>query len=537
MNNPSSFMAQRNESPSRDPPKSELSKAPKNSKAKKVVSKPKRRSNDKNNSDEKEGKRKSRRKQTEDIDEEEQKKESQSSNKNKRHTKFEEKRIYVDEYAKKIILKTGEFSFKCKLCPLEGEMWCENYRGHINSSDHRANTLEKDLESLDNLKKLLETNSNKRGKQRQKNEENNYENYESKLKHYMEFLVFAMTERFSFAQISRLGKYIQDLIVKKQYDFFHEFRFNEKEISKICSSCFGPALLENLKNELASTKFSFCVDNVTLAGNNYCALKVKYLSQIKDSLDLQASKIENKIIGVCDLGISSTGERIYQIIKEKLLVSEEIRSNLVGITHDDGSNLSGNNIGLYGLMKKDYPHIFNLNDPCHSLNLVLQSSLSSLPDEIMDFFEEIHQHFSSPQKKATFLQIQIDYIKEKKEREPRFTQEVNLLEKYSKTRWLSLGRSLNRLISLWDQLKLYITKLDPNLENKKFKSWYNALNSEEFYFKIIVLNYFVGKINKTNEAFQSCSLRIHCLKSKPRALLQNLVEFLLKEVYPLHKSR
>ena len=102
------------------------------------------------------------------------KKESQSSNKNKRHTKFEEKRIYVDEYAKKIILKTGEFSFKCKLCPLEGEMWCENYRGHINSSDHRANTLEKDLESLDNLKKLLETNSNKRGKQRQKNEENNY---------------------------------------------------------------------------------------------------------------------------------------------------------------------------------------------------------------------------------------------------------------------------------------------------------------------------------------------------------------------------
>ena len=75
-------------------------------------------------------------------------------------------------------------------------MWYETYRGHINLSDNRANTLENGLESLDNLKRLLETSSNKRGKHRQlKNQENNYES------RYMELLAFAMTERFSFARI------------------------------------------------------------------------------------------------------------------------------------------------------------------------------------------------------------------------------------------------------------------------------------------------------------------------------------------------
>jgi len=70
---------------------------------------------------------------------------------------------------------------------------------------------------------------------------------------------------------------------------------------------------------------------------------------------------------------------------------------MIGMAHDNDSALIGENIGLISLLKKDNIKFFDLKDPCHGLNLVIEHSLSNLPPEMMQFVHSIASHFASPQ--------------------------------------------------------------------------------------------------------------------------------------------
>lgn len=101
---------------------------------------------------------------------------------------------------------------------------------------------------------------------------------------------------------------------------------------------------------------------------------------------------------------------------------------------------------LGALLKKEYSNKFfmDLKDPCHSLNLALIHSLNSIPDELMNFIDGIHNHFVSPQRVSYLHNIQSE-------------REFPMLspKHYVKTRWLSLGESLQRLLIIWDSLIEY----------------------------------------------------------------------------------
>ena len=63
---------------------------------------------------------------------------------------------------------------------------------------------------------------------------------------------------------------------------------------------------------------------------------------------------------------------------------------MVGVVHDCGFNLVGSDIGLLALLKKKNPDLFDLNDPCHSFNLVVNNSLGKLSPDIKSFVIQIH---------------------------------------------------------------------------------------------------------------------------------------------------
>jgi len=115
---------------------------------------------------------------------------------------------------------------------------------------------------------------------------------------------------------------------------------------------------------------------------------------------------------------------MYKIVREKVLdLGPSIGNNLVGLAHDMTSSLTGENIGLIAYIRENYSekYIFDLEDPCHCLNLVIKKS--------MDTLQDIHIHFSkSPQRVAILSQIQKN-------------DNLNPLSlcHYAKTRCLSLG--------------------------------------------------------------------------------------------------
>jgi len=97
------------------------------------------------------------------------------------------------------------------------------------------------------------------------------------IKSYIEFVSFCLQEKMSYNQISRLGQFLQSLSNKKQLKFLKAMTFDKEALSKFVSQCLRPNFLEELNQILKEKLYSFSIDNSTISGEHYCALKDKYL--------------------------------------------------------------------------------------------------------------------------------------------------------------------------------------------------------------------------------------------------------------------
>ena len=240
--------------------------------------------------------------------------------------------------------------------------------------------------------------------------------------------------------------------------------------------------------------YSLSLDNSTVAKSNICALKVRYLKEFVDSQKNERWKLESKIVCIKYLKEKSDAQTLLEVTKEKLLkLSPKVQENLVGIVHDHASSLSGAANGFGKLLSDALGRYFmDLKDPCHSFNLALSKAYKLIPDEMISFIEDIHNHFRSPQQVAFLFNVQ----KERK-RKPLG------LRHYARTRWLSLGQSL----VIWDDLKGYMQRKS-KLKTKDFKKpnydeFSKLLDDHIFKMKIRIWNRRVAKINAVNTTFQS----------------------------------
>jgi len=184
--------------------------------------------------------------------------------------------------------------------------------------------------------------------------------------------------------------------------------------------------------------------------------------------------------------------------------------------HDHASALTGEYNGLGALLNKECEgFIMDLKDPCHSINLALLQSLESLPDQVANFVTEIHNHFISPQRVAYLHKIQLE-------------KGYSLLspKHYIKTRWLSLGESLNRLLLIWDSLIDYMRKRPPfpGMKKEKYDEFTKLLENKEFKLQIIFMNKVIGKLNETSIKFQNQTSEIQNLKLEISRCLRDLAK-------------
>jgi len=292
---------------------------------------------------------------------------------------------------------------------------------------------------------------------------------------------------------------------QRGFSFIDKYNFSEEEISKVSTECFGPFLIEKLKEKFSLTPYSVSVDASTIGGDNIFALKVKYLEkEFHKDYNEEITKIQNKIVGIQSFKESSKSLDMLEIIKEKLLVNEDLRNNLKGIAHDHASVLTGEKNRLIVQLNNEKDFLFYLKDPCHGINLSISEVLDSLPSDLINFITSIHNHFGYPQRCATLRRIQ-----EEKQLP------IKKLKKYVKTRWLSLGISLERLVEIWESLKIYTSSKSDfrdKEEQDQLSSFSSFLTNDLFKFNIKYLAYVIGKVNYFNEIFQDQKLSIEKLK-------------------------
>ena len=463
---------------------------------------------------------------------------------------------YLPTFIKEV--KDEEFCFECRKCSAQKKnkiILVNNLYIHLSSQGHKAKTPKSELPKLDAALKLFETHNKKDEEKKSQDTKKKDEAGD-----FLQFVGFLMSLNLSYAQIEKIGKFLQTKAKNKKLGFLKTVNFDQRLLSKISQECFGRFFHDNLLEKLSQNPYSLIVDNSTFCGESICAFKVIFLDKTWDEeLKTQITKAQNKIIALTNLKESSSGQTLMEIAEKKLFVNENVRKNMIGFAHDNGSALVGDKIGLAALMKKDGIVFMDLCDPCHGLDLSLKHSIKELPPAILSFVQNISNNFSSSQQKAVLRRIQ-----EEK------GLKVLYPKKLAQTRWLSLGQALKRLLEIWESLVYYYdyflpenlaeetpknkkrgkknkineSKLNHQAERteeniKKMSSLEikNLLKSELFYLQILLFSESVQVINRYNIRLQDPKLSISGLKLNVHECYNGILDFVIKpELWDMNRS-
>jgi len=416
--------------------------------------------------------------------------------------------------------------YQCRICPKKPTIQFKNLKRHlIESEDHEVSIKKTDLEDHKQLVKILTEKKRVYNKGNVSNDDN--EERSKNKKGYLKFVAECFNVKLSFQQIQRIGLILKEIYMENHIGFLISSSFSLDELSSLANT-WGAYIREKLNADLELSKYSLCTDNSTISGTNISAIQLRYLKEVtkfEQNIEIKKLEIQNRVIGLKYLEESSNGQTLFNIVKTKLLdTSEQINNNLVGFAHDHASSLSGNGIGLLGHLKRSLnkKSLFNINDPCHSLNLSIYKALTCLDNNIIKFVKKIHSHFMYPQRKEFLFQIQ------KKEDFPELS-----LRKYVQTRWLSLGSSLKRLLKIWPSLIEYMNQprvLSKKKEEKNLKKEFQeALNDDYFKLKLFFISEVIDKVNVTNIRFQKQNLEIDQLPLLMNKLIKEIAELFMKE--------
>ena len=139
---------------------------------------------------------------------------------------------------------------------------------------------------------------------------------------------------------------------------------------------------------------------------------------------------------------------------------------------------------------------------------------------MIEFVSEVANYFAYPQKRAGLRRIQEE-------------KQLPLLYpvKLAPTRWLSLGKALERLLAIWESLVEYFREVEKIKSQKKLRKYTKnrkkvpkkaygpfelkkLLEDKMFYYKIMLLSYIIGNINQFNIVLQNPKLDISELKKQ-----------------------
>lgn len=461
---------------------------------------------------------------------------------NAHYTKFSSSIFKGNPYLSKFIksIPANVYSFECSKCSKKSGkkkvVLVNSLFIHLDSRGHRDNTPEAELNQLEDALKLLDPKSKKVEESKSEDKKVSREN-----ESYLQFIGFLMSQHLSYAQIERIGRFLQKAASEKQLGFLQKANFDQRFLSKISQECFGKAFYNDLLEKLSERPYSLILDNSTFCGESLCAIKVKFLAQEWDEeLKISTTKVNNKILSLTNLKESSSGKTLMEIVQNKLFRSDDVKKNLIGFVHDNGSSLVGDKLGLVTLLQKSGINFLDICDPCHGLNLSLKHSLKELSPLPLKFVSSISNHFSSSQKKACLRRIQEEN-----------GYKILYPKKLAQTRWLSLGQSLKRILDIWESLIKYFDSYvsqkakDKNVsqsgkkkkKSEKYQEQRDKLSSSEikdllnnklFQLKILLFSESVQVLDKYNIRLQDQSLSIAGLKKNIHECYNSILDFVIK---------
>ncbi len=214
---------------------------------------------------------------------------------------------------------------------------------------------------------------------------------------------------------------------------------------------------------------------------------VKLLTILIRTFECEHSSIATRHLHT--VGITGmTAVDIFEAIKDVLVKYGLEFSNLVSIASDTFNVIKGVRNGVSAKIRQEQPKVLDIHCICHVVSLCVKSAVKALPIKIDEILVDIYYHFHNSVKSIASLKEYAEFC----------DVEFKVILKHCDTRWLSLRRSINRAIEMWDPLLSYFTS-HPEVEKalRRIKTDFRPSLLPETISSLIGVHF--------NSPFQCCS--------------------------------
>ncbi len=193
----------------------------------------------------------------------------------------------------------------------------------------------------------------------------------------------------------------------------------------------------------------------------------------------------------------------------------------MSFTSDTCNVMKGARDGVIAKLRSVQPKILDVYCICHLVNLCLKSAVKSLPLKVDDLLIDIYYHFRNSVNRMTSLHKFAEFC----------CVQYKCVLKHCQTRWLSLGRAIDRIIDMWDPLLSYFTSHRDVDKPGKVKTIFTLLNKPSTKLWLLFLSNVLPVFDKFNLLFQrSSTSTIHRIRGESWRLLKTALGFFIKPI-------
>ncbi|XP_071033051.1 SCAN domain-containing protein 3-like [Parasteatoda tepidariorum] len=152
--------------------------------------------------------------------------------------------------------------------------------------------------------------------------------------------------------------------------------------------------------------------------------------------------IQSNLLSVSNLSGDGTGQNISSLILDEFKKFDIPFGNCVSFMSDNAAVMQGKRNGVIAHLKQQHDSLISARCACHLINLAAEKAAAILPINVDEILVDIYYYLNKSAKRKDAL----------KHFQALHDKEAHKILKHVCTRWLSLGRSLSRLMEQWDPL-------------------------------------------------------------------------------------
>ncbi|XP_063216897.1 uncharacterized protein LOC134527858 isoform X1 [Bacillus rossius redtenbacheri] len=192
---------------------------------------------------------------------------------------------------------------------------------------------------------------------------------------------------------------------------------------------------DDVVKHLQTGPFSLSTDGTNDTDSKLYPIVVTYF-------DKNIENIVSSVLSLPDLQGDSTGLNIGNLIINELERFNIPLKNMIAFSADNAAVMMGKKNGVVAVLKNRQENLFVMGCLCHRINLAAEKGTDNLPLNVEEALTDIFYYLEKSGKRKDCL----------KKFQNLHGCETRKILKHVCTKWLSLGKSLTRLVEQWDPL-------------------------------------------------------------------------------------